>query len=210
MCIAAGRSFTSRKRLGGRGQPAGGRGQPTGGRSIPGRPQGEHGPSVGHEVGGLGGGVPATGGCGGQGGTVGGRGHRGRGNAAGGLEHPAGEAQEAGSGCGAPHVGHRVTGGCGARTVAEARARSHRVPARVALGARAPQPFLPPPDRLVGGRRLLARISAGSVPTVALAARRGGGLGSLEDARGLWPPLAPGWALEGKGRGKGRKVLARR
>lgn len=210
MCIADGRSFTSRKRLGGRGQPAGGRGQPTGGRSIPVRPQGEHRRSVGHEVGGLRGGVPATGGCGGQRGTIGGRGHRGRGNAAGGLEHPAGEAQEARWGCGAPHVGHRVTGGCGARTVAEARAGSHRVPARVALGARAPQPFLRPPDRRVGGRRLLARKKRGLRPHSGSGGKTRRRTGVVENARGLWPPLAPGWALEGKGRGKGRKVLARR
>ena len=101
----------------------------------------------------------------GQGGTIGGRGHPGRGNAAGGRKHPARGAQEAGWRCGATHVGRRVTGGWGIRTVAEARARSRRdfaqrslrVPARVALGARAPQPFLRPADRRVGGRHLRAR-----------------------------------------------------
>lgn len=192
---------------------------PAGGRSIPGRPRGGHRWRVGRGGGRTGRVCPGNGRVRGQGGTIGGHGHRGRGNAAGGREHPARGAQEAGWRCGATHVGRRVTGGWGIRTVAEARARSRRNFFRGPSGVLPGWLSGPGRPNLSSGLRIVESVgvacgrgrSAGFVSThrgLGSTTRRPTGV--VEDTRGLWRPLAPGWALEGKGRGKGRKVLARR
>ena len=132
---------------------------------------------------------------------------------------PLGEPRRPGGGAG------RHTWAAGSLAVGGSEPSPRRAPVPAGTSLRGPSGFLPGwlsgPGRpnLSSGLRIVESVgvtcgrgrSAGFVSThqgLGSTTRRRTGV--VEDTRGLWRPLAPGWALEGKGRGKGRKVLARR